>query len=174
MTKSSAVPPWQRAQVAIAATLIGVVVVSALYWAQVVFIPLALAIFLAFLLNPLVRVLQRRGLGRVSSVMVVVLLAALLLAGIGSLVAWQVTDLVSKLPDYSTNIQGKVHSLRELGSGSKRLEKMIDDVGAAWSSKPPVKEDAPSEPPGVPAAPAGPPAVVMQPQSIPWLGQLPG
>src|SRR5581483_8584763 len=48
------------------------------------------------------------------------------------------------------------------------------DVGAAWSSKPPVKEDAPSEPPGVPAAPAGPPAVVMQPQSIPWLGQLPG
>ena len=141
-----------------------------------VFIPLALAIFLAFLLNPLVRVLQRRGLGRVASVLVVVLLAALLLAGLGALVAWQVTGLVAKLPDYSTNIQGKVHSLRELGSGSKRLEKMIDDVGAAWSSKPPVKEDAPNEPPGVPATAtaAGPQPVVMQPQSLPWLGQLPG
>ena len=36
-----------------------------LYWAQVVFIPLALAIFLAFVLNPLVRALQRRGLAAI-------------------------------------------------------------------------------------------------------------
>ena len=162
MAKISAVPPGQRAQVAIAATVIGVVVVSALYWAQVVFIPLALAVFLAFLLNPLVRVLQRRRLGRVPSVLVVVLLAALLLVGLGSLVTWQVTDLVSKLPDYSTNIQGKVHSLRNLSSGSERLEKLFDEVAAAWTSKSPVKEDALNTPPAAPAVPAAPPAVVMQ------------
>jgi len=176
VAKAYAVPQWQRALVALAATVIGVVVVSALYWAQVVFIPLALAIFLAFLLNPLVRVLQRRGLGRVPSVVVVVLLAALFLGGLGALVTWQATGLVSKLPDYTTNIQGKIQSLRELGSGSERLEKMIEEVAGAWKSRPPVKEEnAPDKPPGVPAsAPGPPPAVVMQPQSIPWFGRLPG
>jgi predicted PurR-regulated permease PerM len=172
---ASAVPQWQRALVALAATVIGVVVVSALYWAQVVFIPLALAVFLAFLLNPLVRVFQRRGLSRVPAVIVVVLLAALLLGGLGSLVTWQVTGLVSKLPDYTTNIQGKIQSLRELGSGSERLEKMIEQIGEAWKSKPPVKEDALNKPPGVPASsPGPPPAVVMQPESLPWIGRLPG
>ena len=139
MAKASAVPQWQRALVALAATVIGAVVVSALYWAQVVFIPLALAVFLAFLLNPLVRLLQRRRLGRLPSVMVVVLLAAVLLGSLGWLVTWQVTDLVSKLPDYTANIQGKILSLRELGSGSERLEKLIDEISGAWKAKPPVK-----------------------------------
>jgi hypothetical protein len=65
VTKGSTTPGWQRALVALTATVIGVVLVGALYWAQVVFIPVALAIFLAFVLNPPVRALQRRGLGRI-------------------------------------------------------------------------------------------------------------
>lgn len=174
MAKASAVPQWQRALVALSATVIGVVVVGVLYWAQVVFIPLALAVFLAFLLNPLMRVLQRRGLGRIASVIVVVLLAALLLGGLGWLVTWQMTGLLAKLPDYTTNIHGKIQSLREMGSGSERLEKMIEEVGGAWTSKLPVKEgDAPDKPLAETVLSAGqPPAAVLQPQSLPWLGRL--
>jgi predicted PurR-regulated permease PerM len=175
VAKVTAAPGWQRALVVLTGTVVGVVVVSCLYWAQVVFIPLALAVFLAFLLNPLVRAFQRRGLGRVSSVIVVVLLAALLLGGLGSLVTWQVAGLVSKLPDYTTNIQKKIQSLRKVGAGSERLEKMIEEVAAAWTSKPPVKEDALNKSPGVPASlPRQPSTVVMQPESVPWLGRLPG
>lgn len=168
MTKAAVIPAWQRAQTAMAATMIGVVVVGALYWAQVVFIPLALALFLAFLVSPFVRILQRRGLGRIPSVVAVVLLAALLLGGLGSLVAWQVTGLLAKLPDYTTNIQGKIRSLRELGSGSQRLEKMIDDVEEAWKPKPPAREGEPAD------KAAGVPAPPPKPQSLPWIDYLPG
>jgi predicted PurR-regulated permease PerM len=52
-------------------------IVIALYWGQAVFIPLAMAIFFSFILTPVVIFLQKRGLGRVTSVIVVV--AALLL-----------------------------------------------------------------------------------------------
>src|SRR2546430_448094 len=49
-----------------------VLVVGALYFAQKVLIPLALAILIAFILTPLVAVLQRRGLDRVSVVILVI------------------------------------------------------------------------------------------------------
>ena len=52
-----------------------------LYWAHAVFVPLAMAVFLAFLLAPVVSSLQRRGLRRTPAVILVVLLAALVLGG---------------------------------------------------------------------------------------------
>jgi predicted PurR-regulated permease PerM len=39
-------------------------IIAALYWAHAVFIPVALALLLTFLVNPVVSMLQRRGLGR--------------------------------------------------------------------------------------------------------------
>jgi predicted PurR-regulated permease PerM len=172
MAKSSIIPVWQRALIVQAGTFVAVVVVGCLYWAQEIFIPLALAIFLAFLLNPFVRGLQRRGLGRIPSVIVVGLLASLLLGGLGWLVTWQATNLLNKLPDYSVNIQRKIHSLRDLGSGSERLEQFIAEIGEAWKSTTPGKEGTPPVAP-VPSQ-TGPTAVVPQPSSLPWIGQLPG
>ena len=172
VAKSSAIPVWQRALVVQASTFVGVVVVSCLYWAQEIFIPLALAVFLAFLLNPFVRALQRHGLGRISSVISVVVIAAIFLGGLGWLVTWQATSLLAKLPDYSANIQRKVHSLRDLGSGSERLEKLIEEIGDAWSSKPPGEAATP--PVTAIPAPEGAQTVVLQPSSLPWIGQLPG
>jgi hypothetical protein len=43
-------PGWQLALVILAGTVVGVVVVTCLYWARTVFIPVALAVFLIFLL----------------------------------------------------------------------------------------------------------------------------
>ena len=82
VAKTSAVPGWQLALVILTGTVVGVVVVSCLYWAQTVFIPVALAVFLTFLLAPRVTALQRRGLRRLPSVMLVVLLAAAVLSGV--------------------------------------------------------------------------------------------
>src|SRR5262245_24972047 len=44
--------PWQRSLFLLTTTIVGVVVVGTMYWAQIVFIPVALAIFLTFLLAP--------------------------------------------------------------------------------------------------------------------------
>ncbi|MEO6163322.1 MAG: AI-2E family transporter [Candidatus Binatia bacterium] len=55
--------------------------VAILYWAQAIFIPVALAILLTFLLAPVVGQLQRWGINRGLSVTLVVLLTVLLLGG---------------------------------------------------------------------------------------------
>ena len=177
MTKASAVPGWQRALVVLAGTVVGVVVVSCLYWAQKVCIPVALAVFLTFLLAPLVSFLQRRRLGRTPSVILVVLLAALLLSGGVWLITAEVTSLAGEVPRYTENIKVKIRSLRQMGKGSvvERLEKMIQDISGEWQSQRASPEgevtDKTAEPVGV--APEKPPAVVVQPESPPWLSRLP-
>ena len=54
VTKTSVGAGWQRAIMTLTGTVVGVVVIGTLYWAQSVFIPVALAGFLTFLLSPLV------------------------------------------------------------------------------------------------------------------------
>jgi predicted PurR-regulated permease PerM len=56
-----------------------VLVIGSLYWARAVFVPLALALMLTFLLQPVVAVLHRRGLGYAPAVVLVVLLLAFLI-----------------------------------------------------------------------------------------------
>jgi predicted PurR-regulated permease PerM len=177
VAKASASPGWQRALVVLASTVVGVVVVSCLYWAQKVFIPVALAVFLTFLLAPLVGSLQRHRLGRTPSVILVALLAALALGGVVWLVTAEVTSLARELPTYSDNIQAKVRSVREMseGAGADRFSKMIRDITGAWKSQPARPEGGEGDAPVAPAVapPDRPPAVVMQPDAPAWLGRLP-
>jgi predicted PurR-regulated permease PerM len=174
VTKISANLSWQRAQIVLTGTVVGVVVVSCLYWAQTVLVPVALAVFLSFLLTPLVSLLQRRGLGRIPSVLMVVLLAALVLGGVVTLVATEVTNLAGELPTYTGNIREKVKSLRQMGHGTDRLEKMIQDITGEWKSEPGSAEDGKAdEPTGVAVAPEKVPTVVAQPESNAWLSRLP-
>ena len=64
MAKTSAIPGWQLAVLILTGTVVGVVVVACLYWAQTVFIPVALAVFLSFLLAPLITSLHRQRGGK--------------------------------------------------------------------------------------------------------------
>src|SRR5205809_448374 len=92
-------------------------VVVALYFTRQVCIPLALALLLSFLLGPLVLLLGRLGLGRVVSVIVVVSHAIALIGFLGWLMAAQVYDLASKLPQYESNMQMKLQSLSKPDGG---------------------------------------------------------
>ncbi len=94
-----------------------VLITACLYWARTVLIPLALAILLTFVLTPAVSALQRRGLGRLPAVLIVVLLALLLLGGIGYIVTRQINGLVANLPNYKDEIVRKVETLRGAGEG---------------------------------------------------------
>lgn len=171
-------------------TVVGVVVVTCLYWAQTVFIPVALAVFLTVLLAPLVTALQRRGLRRLPSVLLVVMLAAAVLGGVVWLVTAQVTSLAGEVPKYTENIKDKVNALRHLGQGSvtSRLEKMIQDITGEWNQRAASQEGedpdkpavSPSEKPTtkdgdkpVVAASEKPTTVVLAPDSPTWMARMP-
>lgn len=174
MAKTSAAPGWQRALIALTGTVIGVVVVSCLYWAQRVLIPVALTVFLTFLLAPLVSFLQRRHLGRTLSVALVVLLAALLLGGVVWLFTVEVRSIAGELPKYTENIKEKLRSLQGKGQGSvmERLEKMIQDLTREWNSQPASTEGGAVATPAT-SAPEKPPSVVVEAESSPWMSRLP-
>src|SRR5215210_8040014 len=84
------------------------IVVAALYFAQEVLIPLALAVLFCFLLTPLVSRLERYKLPRPASVMVVVLTGLALVLLLGWVVSVQVISLANRLPEYQGEIVRKV------------------------------------------------------------------
>jgi len=128
VTKISGGAGWQRAVITLTGTVIGVVLIAALYWAQAVFIPVALAGFLTFLLSPVVTWFRQRGLPRTPAVILVVLIAATALGGVGWLVTSQITSLLQELPKYSQNMKEKARSLKEVTERSGQLQKMIVDI----------------------------------------------
>jgi predicted PurR-regulated permease PerM len=110
-------------------------IIAALYWAQSVLIPVALALLLAFLLGPPVRALQRTGLGstragRVVSVVLVVALVFSLLGGISYVIAQQIVALTQELPKYRGNLKQKIADLRGVGKPAplKEMESTAKEV----------------------------------------------
>jgi predicted PurR-regulated permease PerM len=128
VTKTAVGAGWQRAVIMLTGTVVSVVAIGTLYWAQSVFIPLTLAGFLTFLLSPFVGWFRQRGLGRTPAVILVVLMAATALGGMGWLVTAQITNLLQELPRYSQNVQQKVRSFKEATASSGPLQKMIVDI----------------------------------------------
>src|SRR5438128_6468086 len=104
---------WPRVLVLTAALLSLVLLVTILKLAQSVFVPVALAILLTFLLSPIVRLLERLRMGRTPVVLVVVLLVGVLIASVGWLVVRQVQSLADNLPEYRENLVRKVAQLRQ-------------------------------------------------------------
>ena len=105
-----------------------VLIVAVLSRAEAIFVPLALAIVVAFALGPVVRLFER-ALGRVAAVAIVVVVALTAVAGFGYLLERQVVDLSAELTKYSDSIQRKMIALRgSEGSGLGGLSKSIDRV----------------------------------------------
>jgi predicted PurR-regulated permease PerM len=175
LAKHSPALPWQRALIVLTATVVGVVVVGTLYWAQTVFIPVALAAYLTFLLSIPVKALQRRGVGRIPSVLLVVLMAAVVLGGLGWVAASQVSGLLKELPDYTANVTRKIQSVRELGEGTGRLQRMVHDVIGQVQGKPAGQDEGlPPAAPGATSAAAGAPGEAAPSQTPSWMDRLPG
>jgi predicted PurR-regulated permease PerM len=86
-------------------------VVTALYFARAVFVPLALATLITFLLSRLVNRLER-WIGRIPAVLLVVIILFSVIGATSWMVGRQVIDLAGKLPEYQTNITRKLQSVR--------------------------------------------------------------
>lgn len=87
------------------------VTIAMLYFGRRIFIPLALAFVLSFLLTPLVAWLQRVHLGRIPSVLIVFLFGLALTVGVGWGVAGQLLDITAHIKDYRTNVEHKIQAL---------------------------------------------------------------
>ena len=95
----------------------GVVVVSALYLARDVLIPITLAVFLTFFLAPIVRLLQRARFPKVAAVAVSVVLALAVILLVGGIIGSQLKSLVADAPQYQTTVINKFESLHNTVNG---------------------------------------------------------
>lgn len=169
MATSTRTASWQHAIIVLSGVFLTMGVVFALYWAQAIFIPVALAIFLTFILSPFVYALQKRGLGRIPAVLIVVVIAGALLSGIGWVVGRQVANLVNDLPEYSDNIKAKIVTLKEYTSTNPRVQRTMDDILEMF-------KPVPKNPPAFSlfgSEPQRATPVVVEPQTPMWLAEMP-
>jgi len=127
----------------VAAAVLASLIVAALYFGREVFLPMALAMLLSFVLAPLARLLEDWHFPRAASVVSVVLMAFLVIFALGGVIATQVTQLAGDLPGYEANMRSKITSLRGTTATSNTLERAADvlqDLGKELN-KP---KDAPS------------------------------
>src|SRR5215216_2531124 len=112
---SGAVAIPKRVGAGSSAAVTSVVAIAALYFGRDVFIPLALAVLVSFLLAPLVSWLQRHRVPRIPAVVGVVVVACAVVGGFGFIVAGQLTQLAENLPSYQSNIAAKIQTVKFTG-----------------------------------------------------------
>jgi predicted PurR-regulated permease PerM len=111
---------------AVATAILAVIIIAMLYFGREIFVPIALAILLSFVLAPLVGILQRIHVPRGLAVVSVVILAFALIFAMGSLLASQLTQLAGDLPRYQSTISEKIQSFRDTKAGRGTLERASD------------------------------------------------
>lgn len=137
-----------------------------LYFGRDIFVPVALAILLSFVLAPLVGLLQRIKVPRGLAVVSVAILAFSLIFAMGSLLATQLTQLAGDLPRYQSTISEKIQSFRDTKAGRGTLERASDMLKDLSKELDKPKDAASSRAPSsvlVAGGPAPVPVEVRQP-----------
>ena len=162
MARGGYAAEWQRALTAMSGAVVFTVIIAALYWARSVFIPITLAIFLAFVLTPLVSRVQRLGLGRTPAVILALALTLLFVGGGGAVVAQQLQRLATTVsePERAAKFKAKIADAKAslAGSGDDHFSQLIDDLTKIISPRP------------TSGRPPMPVAIVSD--SPPWMAQM--
>jgi predicted PurR-regulated permease PerM len=111
---------------AVASAILVALLIAALYFGREIFVPIALAILLSFVLAPLVGLLQRARIPRPFAVVSVVVLAFMIIFGLGTLIANQLSQLAGDLPVYQSTMREKIKSVRGATASSGTLERAAD------------------------------------------------
>jgi predicted PurR-regulated permease PerM len=143
-----------------------------LYWGKSVAIPIALAVLFSFVLNPLVKRLQRRGVPRAAAAGIAVGLACTLVLALGWLIGTQISNLSDELPKRKDNITAKIKQLRNVlkGGAVDKFHETMDNVAHELNDDKPTenKAEGAAETPGKairePILPA--PAAKDKPQAV--------
>ena len=129
-------------------------VVVLLYVGREIFIPIAIAILVSFVLSPPILLLRRWGLGRVISVLTVVFAALVIAFSVSAVLTRQVSELAIDLPLYQATINAKLDDLR----GAAANNALFAKVSAALKN---FAEINPHRP-----APSSAPAPLEQPRNL--------
>ena len=89
----------------------GILIVAVLYLAREVFVPLALAGLIAFVLAPAALRLERFGMKRTPAALLVILCSLAAVAVLGWTLMGQVYSLAVEFPQYQQNVTDKIGSL---------------------------------------------------------------
>jgi predicted PurR-regulated permease PerM len=142
-----------------------VVVITALYFARVMLVPLALAVLFTFVLAPLVSALERIRIPRFLAIFLVVGVAVSGIGIMGWTVGNQLIDVTNQLPSYKTNIKEKIDAIHN--PKNRRLDKAADamkELGKEITENSPV----PNEPaPSSLKNPGSAKATTQQPKAVP-------
>jgi predicted PurR-regulated permease PerM len=126
----------------------GVVVVSALYLARDVLIPITLAVFLTFFLAPIVKLLQRARLPKVAAVAISVVLALAIILLVGGIIGSQLKSLVADAPQYQTTVSNKIETLHSTINGlAKQVTGRLGPVYKPPAPAPNAGDAEPDQPP---------------------------
>src|SRR5215831_6159191 len=137
------VPPAGRPASGAMVLAICAVVVAVIYFGRDVLVPLALALLLSFVLAPGITLLRRWHVGRITSVLVVVALAFLVIFSLGAVITHQLTNLGENLPQYEYTIRAKLRSLQETAAGTgvvERVSELLSDLRNEIKHPPPAPQ----------------------------------
>jgi predicted PurR-regulated permease PerM len=144
-----------------ASLIIIALVIGALVVGRELFIPLAVAIVIAFVLAPVVRWLAARHVPQPVAAVGVLGLAMVILVGMSLAFSAQLLSLTAELDGYKQNLVAKVRTVAEYGRSDglvKRAVTAIETLGAD------IERELGR---GVAATPGGPVVVTQQPQGTP-------
>jgi predicted PurR-regulated permease PerM len=140
----------------------GVVIVSALYLARDVLIPITLAIFLSFFLAPVVKLLQRARLPKVVAVIVAVVAALAVILLVGAIIGSQIKALIGNLPQYLSTVNDKIESVHRV------INSLVSQVTSRLGTLHELPAPAPGSP-GNPAPEQSPIPVIIESSSSSYL-----
>ena len=123
----------------IGSTLTLIVAAAVLFVARDIFVPLAIAGLLTFVLTPPMLWLRHHGLGRALSAIAVVLLAFFVILGFGAIVVGEVASLTTEMPNYTPNLESKLHRFREAVPVDRLFqqgEQLLQDLRAELTPAP--------------------------------------
>jgi predicted PurR-regulated permease PerM len=104
-------------------------IVSILSRAEDVIVPIALAVFIAFVLSPAVDALERR-VRRVVAIGLVLTVAFALVGGFAYVLTAEFRDVAAQVPRYSASIKSKLATLRLTRTGAiADIQKTVEDAG---------------------------------------------
>jgi predicted PurR-regulated permease PerM len=127
-------PYTRRISVSTFATI--AVVAGVLHFGKDVFLPLAIAVLIAFALSPLVSALRNRGLPMIASVLTVVSVAFAVIGLFMMTVVGQLSQLAQDLPTFQSNIVSKLETLQSSGGENgvvARLSRMLESINSEIS-----------------------------------------
>jgi predicted PurR-regulated permease PerM len=105
-------------------------VITALVFTKTLLVPLFWAILLAYMLYPMAHKLEKAGLPRILTNLLLIIGAIVVIVGIGFLIGFLVSNFSSNLPDLKQNLTQNVSQIgdflqRTMGISSQKLQDMV-------------------------------------------------